>query len=69
LKIGWPVAILYIACIKSSISLCKVKGRIEQQIAALEKPTGKYLVCTVNSPKISYFFGINKDHELVLRGI
>jgi hypothetical protein len=68
LEIGWPVAVLYAACIKRGISLRKVKGGVEQRTAALEKPMGKYIVCSINGPKISHFFGVDKDRELVFEG-
>jgi hypothetical protein len=68
LEIGWPAAVLYAACIKRGISLCKVKGGVEQRIAALEKPMRKYLVCSINGPKISHFFGVDKDRNLVFEG-
>jgi hypothetical protein len=29
---------------------------------------GKYLVCSINGPKISHFFGVDKDHKLVFEG-
>jgi hypothetical protein len=64
----WPVAVLYHACVKRGIYICKVKGGVENRIAALNGATGKYLVCSVNGPKISHFFGVNKDRELVFEG-
>jgi hypothetical protein len=46
----------------------KVKGGLSQRIVALNETTGKFLVCAVNGPEISHFFGFDKDRELVFEG-
>jgi hypothetical protein len=46
----------------------KVKGGLSQRIAALNETTGKFLVCAINGPEISHFFGVDKDRELVFEG-
>jgi hypothetical protein len=56
------------ACAKRDISLRKVKGGIEQRIAALKEQDGKYLVCTVNGQKVSHIFGMDNDRNLIFEG-
>jgi hypothetical protein len=46
----------------------KVKGGLSQRITALNEMTGKFLVCAINGPEISHFFGVDKDRELVFEG-
>jgi hypothetical protein len=65
---GWSFAVLNEACAKRNISLKKVKGGIAQRIAALKKINGKYLVCAVNGPNVSHFFGLDNDRNLVFEG-
>jgi hypothetical protein len=65
---GWSFAVLNEACAKRNISLKKIKGGIAQRVAALKNNEGKYLVCAVNGPKVSHFFGLDNDRNLVFEG-
>jgi hypothetical protein len=65
---GWPVAVLNKACVKRNISLKKVKGSIDKRIEALQNENGKFLVCAVNGPSVSHFFGVDNDRNLIFEG-